>query len=183
MIRMLLLVAAGVVLGGIVHIAVVLTLPALAEENLWTRASALGATSGLVVLDQVQPGEPNPLQLDPELAYATCALDLVHGPGIVRGRLPLAFWSLAVYRPNGTVLYSTTNRDGLGTRLEVGLFNPTQTRLLAQEALGATEGLLIVEADVDELLVLVRLAPPYQAMRARYEEALGGLVCGNLRIE
>ena len=183
MLRTLLWAAAGVALGGIVHIAVILMLPALAEENLWTRSHALGASGRLVVLSAIAPGEPNPLRLDPELTYALCAIDLRNGPGILRGRLPLAFWSVAVYRSNGTVLYSTTSRDGIGSGLELGIFNSTQTRVLAQEALSVAGGLLIVEADTDDLLVLVRLAPPHRVMRPRYEEALGRLLCGNLRIE
>jgi uncharacterized membrane protein len=128
----------------------------------------------------VAAGQPNPLQLDPELAYAVCRLDLRQGPGTVAGRLPQVFWSVAVYGRNGTVVYSTTNRDSTTTLLDLGLFNPAQTRLLAEQKLDVAEGLLIVEAQEDDLMVVVRLAPPHPAMRARYEQALSALKCGNL---
>src|SRR5690606_13046100 len=116
--------------------------------------------------------EPNPLRLDPELTYAVCEIDLRKGPGLLRGTLPLAFWSVAVYAPSGAIIYSTTNRDGIGTTLELGIFNPAQTRLLAEQKLDVAEGLLIVEANVDDILAVVRLAPAHQAMRERYEAAL-----------
>jgi len=180
MIRTLAWIFAGLVLGGIIHIVVILTLPTLASEGLWSRATALGAAAKTVVLPAVVAGEPNPLHLDPELAYAVCEIDLRRGPGLVRGTLPSAFWSLAVYSPTGAVLYSTTNRDGIGNNLELGLFNAAQTRLLAEQQLDVAEGLLIVEAQSDDILVVVRLAPAHQAMRARYEEALSRLACGNL---
>jgi uncharacterized membrane protein len=107
-------------------------------------------------------------------------IDLRKGPGTVAGTLPQTFWSVAVYARNGTVVYSTTNRDSASNQLDLGLFNPAQTRLLAEQKLDIAEGLLIVEAQQDDLMVLVRLAPPHPAVRARYEKALGGLTCGNL---
>jgi uncharacterized membrane protein len=178
--RWLLWVLAGIVLGGIIHIAVILSLPSLATEGLWARVTGLGALNKPLVLPGPAAAEPNPLRLDPELAYAICQIDLREGPGFLRGQLPLAFWSIAVYGPNGTVLYSTTNRDGIGNMLELGIFNAAQTRLLAQQQLDVAEGLLIVESPVDDVLAVVRLAPAYRAMRKRYEAALAGLSCGNL---
>ncbi len=180
MTRTLLWVLAGVVLGGIVHIAVILTLPALATEGAWQRIAALGALNKLVVLAAPAADQPNPLRLDPELTYAVCQIDLRNGPGFVRGTLPSGFWSVAVYGQNGTILYSTTNRDGIGSNLDLGIFNAVQTRLLAEQQLDVAEGLLIVEARADDALAVVRLAPPHQAMRKRYEAALSQLTCGNL---
>ena len=180
MIRTGLWILAGLVLGGIIHIVVILLLPALSATAAWDRISALGPADGTRVLAAVAAGEPNPLRLDPELTYAVCRLDLRKGPGTVAGNLPQAFWSVAVYGRNGTVVYSTTNRDSTSNLLDLGLFNAAQTRLLAEQKLDVAEGLLIVEAQEDDLMVVVRLAPPHPAMRARYEAALGGLRCGNI---
>ncbi len=182
MIRTLLWIFAGVVLGGIIHIAVILSLPSLSATAAWDRVSALGADAAPVVLPAAKAGEPNPLRLDPELAYAVCKIDLRKGPGSVTGSLPQAFWSVAVYGRAGTVIYSTTNRDGIGTQLDLGVFNSAQTRLLAEQKLDIAEGLLIVEAHEDDLVVVVRLAPSHPEMRARYEKALSGLKCGNIAV-
>jgi uncharacterized membrane protein len=178
--RTFLWVVAGIVLGGIIHIAVILALPALATEGLWPRVSALGALNKPVVLAVPAAGEPNPLHLDPELAYAVCQINLREGPGFVRGVLPSGFWSVAVYGPTGTILYSTTNRDGIGSNLELGIFNQAQTRLLAEQQLDIAEGLLIVESREDDIIAAVRLALPHQAVRERYQAALSQLTCGNL---
>ncbi len=182
MIRTGLWIFAGLVLGGIIHIVVILLLPALSPSTAWDRVNVLGPAEGMQVLAAVAADQPNQLRLDPELAYAVCRLDLSKGPGTVAGNLPQAFWSVAVYARNGTVVYSTTNRDSTSTLLDLGLFNPAQTRLLAEQKLDVAEGLLIVEAQQDDLMVVVRLAPPHPAMRARYERALAGLRCGNLPI-
>lgn len=180
MIRWAIWIAGGLVLGAIIHIAVILSLPLLMTESLWTRISTVDALNRPVVLAAPQAGDPNPLRLDPELAYAVCRIDLRQGPGVVQGLLPQAFWSVAVYGRSGTVIYSTTNRDGIGQVLDLGIFNAAQTRLLAQQQLDIAEGLLIVESREDDVIVAVRLAPPHQAMRGRFEAELAKLRCGNL---
>lgn len=178
MIRTLLYLLAGVVLGGIIHIVVILVLPLLAEETVWSRISALGARNQVVILSAVEAGTPNPLGLDPEVIYGVCEVDLADGPAFMTGLLPDAFWSIAVHDKDGKVIYSTTNRDGIGRTLTLGIFNAAQTRLLAQQQIEIEEGLLIVEAQADRLFIVVRLAPAYQAARQRYETALAGVECG-----
>ncbi len=178
MIRTLLWLVGGLILGGIIHITVILTLPLLAEETTWSRVSALEANNRLLVLDRVAQGEPNPLHLDPELSYGLCQIDLGEGPTYLNGVLPDAFWSVAVYDRNGVVIYSTTNRDGIGQTVDMGIFNAAQTRLLAQQQIDIAEGLLIVEAPTNELFVLVRLSSPHEAMRARFEQELSEITCG-----
>jgi uncharacterized membrane protein len=178
MTRFLLWLLGGIVLGGIIHIVVILTLPSLAENSVWTRVADIPADNRMVILPRVAAGEANPLGLDPELVYGLCRVDLANGPAYVSGTLPDAFWSVALFNPSGIVTYSTTNRDGIGQTLEVGIFNAAQTRLLAQQQLDIAEGLLVVETASDKLLILVRLAPPHQAMRARFEERLSQVTCG-----
>lgn len=178
MIRTLLWLLAGLLLGGVIHLVVILSLPLLAEQSVWTHIEALHADNRSVVLPQVKPGAPNPLDLDPALSYAVCRLNLADGPGFINGQLPDAFWSIAIFDRSGTVAYSTTNRDGIGTTLQMGIFNTRQTRLLAQQKIDIAEGLLIVEAATDELFVVVRLAPPHPAVRHRFEQALAAITCG-----
>lgn len=178
MIRFLLWLVGGVVLGGIIHIIVILTLPALAEQSVWSRVASLEADNAIVILPEVVAGEPNPLGLDPEMVYGLCRVDLAKGPAYVSGVLPDAFWSVALFNPSGIVTYATTNRDGIGQTLELGIFNAAQTRLLAQQELDIAEGLLVVESASDQLLILVRLAPPHRAMRTRFAQELSEVECG-----
>jgi len=180
MIRTLLWMLGGLMFGVMIHLGVILALPFFASNDIWTRVAGLDALDRIVVLPQVVAGEPNPMQLDPTLAYAVCRMNLSAGPGEVSGVLPQAFWSVAVFDRSGTVIYSTTNRDGIGKTLDLGIFNPAQTRLLAQQQLDIAEGLLVVESPVDDVFAVVRLAPQHAAMRARYEDALNELVCGNI---
>lgn len=179
MTRPLLWVLAGVVLGGIIHIIIMLTLPLLAEETTWSRVVALNARNKVLVLPPVEVGQANPLGLDPLLVYGLCEVDLETGPAYVTGLLPDAHWSLAIFNQSGTIIYSTTNRDGIGQTLDLGIFNAAQTRLLAQQQLDVAEGVLVVESVSNKLFVIVRLVPPHAAMRPRFEQAMAAVVCEN----
>jgi uncharacterized membrane protein len=177
MTRLFLWLVGGVLLGGIIHILVILTLPMLAEVTTWSRVSALEAKNRMLILPPVEAGQPNPLQLDPELVYGLCQVDLADGPAYLRGLLPDAFWSLALFNEAGSIIYSTTNRDGIGQTVELGIFNAAQTRLLAQQQLDIEEGLLVVESSSDRLFALVRLSPPHDVMRDRFAQRLAAISC------
>ncbi|GHA29450.1 membrane protein [Devosia pacifica] len=176
--RFLLWLLGGLMLGGIIHILIVLNLPALAEQTSWRRLAQIDADNRLVVLEAPETGTANPLGLDPALLYGICRVDLSQGPAYMSGTLPDAFWSLAIYDREGIVTYATTNRDGIGRTLDVGVFNAAQTRQLAQQELDVEEGLLIVESSANELYMLVRLAPYDEAVRPRFREALSQINCG-----
>jgi len=178
MVRTLIWIAAGVILGGIIHLIVILTLPLVASDTVWDRVTALDAHHKMQILPVPAPGQPNPFGLDPDLTYAICQVDLGEEPVYLKGSLPDAFWSMAIYNQAGIVTYSTTNRDGIGQTVDIGIFNAAQTRLLARQEIDITEGVMVVESTTDHFFVLLRLAPPQQAMRARFEQALGALTCG-----
>jgi len=178
MIRTLLWLLGGVLLGGIIHLVVILALPLLAEQNVWTRVAGLDADNRMTILPPVAAGAPNPLHLDPDIIYGLCRLDLTQGPAYLSGVLPEAFWSVALVDRAGTITYSTTNRDGIGQTLEMGIFNAAQTRLLARQQIDIEEGLLVIESPSDAIFALVRLAPPHEAMRARFAEKLAAVRCG-----
>lgn len=182
MLRSLLFVIAGLILGLVIHLVVILILPSISENGAYTRIASIEALNKTTLLPLPAAGEPNPLRLDPDMSYGLCKLDLSAGPGELTGTLPLAFWSVAVYDNIGTVIYSTTNRDGIGQTLDLGIFDPAQTRLLAEQKIDISPGLLIVESNTDEVFVIVRLAPPHPSMRARYEAQLERLACRNIAI-
>lgn len=181
MVRTSLYIVAGVLLGLAIHLVVILTLPALAEARVYDRIVAMVPLNQTILLDAQKPEIGAALKLDPGLAYAVCRLDLSQGPGEISGTLPAAFWSVAVYDKSGTVIYSTTNRDGIGQTLDMGVFDVAQTRLLAEQKIDVAAGLLIVEARTDDVFALVRLAPEQPVMLERYQAQLAKLNCRTLK--
>ena len=100
------------------------------------------------------------------------------GPRLLQGQLLLE----DVEDRAGTVVYSTSNSKGIGKNLDVGIFDADQTRLLAQQKIDVADGALIVGTNTDDVLVVVRLAPPQPAVRFRLEQMLAKINCGNMPV-
>ena len=171
---------AGLMLGLVIHLVVILLLPRYASTSVWEIFAKIAPAGEIITLERPAPGKSNMLRLDPELAYAVCRYDLSRGPGVLVGNLPQDFWSIGVFDKSGVAIYSTTNRSGSGGSVELGIFNPAQTFLLVEQKLNLQEGLIVVEAPRNEVFVVVRLAPPYPAMWERYREILTRLQCGHI---
>lgn len=170
----------GVFLGLIIHLVVILNLPSFAANDLWDRMAAIASPGEMTLLDQVAVGEDNPLDLDPGFAVAVCRLHLEDGPGIVSGSLPDTFWSVSVFNTDGIAFFSTTHRAATANTLNLGIFNPAQTRLLAQREIAEQADFLLVESPGDEVFATVRLAPPHRVLLDRYRQSLAELGCTNL---
>lgn len=168
---------AGLILGGIIHLSVILLVPSYAEQDAWSRLARIAPDQAFIALDDDQSDLYRSLQLDPALAYGICQFDLAQGPIFIDGELPHSFWSVAVAARDGRVIYSTTSRAGSGDEVQLGVFNPAQSRLLAEEGLEIGQGFLIVNAPTDQLTAIVRLWPEHDALRPRYEAALENIRC------
>lgn len=169
----------GVLLGLAIHLLVILVLPRFASDDVWARVEAMGAPSTVHVLDPVESEAENPLGLDPALAYAICRLNLADGPGALTGVLPDAFWSVSVIGRDGISIYSTTHRSSAEDVLNLGIFNPAQTRLLAESDSEAANRILVVQSESDDVFVAIRVAPPHPEMLPRYRRVLESLTCSN----
>ncbi len=180
MTRTLLWILGGIGLGLIIHLIVILTLPSLSQKTFWTQAQGFASVEKFVVLGDIETSTPNPFKLDPELIYGVCKLDLALGVGLLNARLPDTFWSVSVFDETGRALFGTTNKPGVDQLLQLGVFNQSQIKQLSRQELSIPNSLLIVEANTDNLFVVVRLAPPHQSMRARYRTLLSRVACSHL---
>ncbi|MCF6325811.1 MAG: hypothetical protein L3J21_00810 [Devosiaceae bacterium] len=179
MFRALMWIIAGGVLGIVVHLVTILSLPSLASESVWDRVLSLDSFEKIVVLDDVSYSSPNPLQLDPELLYGICRLDLNNGVGVLSAQMPSDFWSVSVFDAQGVAVYGTTNRSIVGQSLKLGIFNDEQIKMLSDQELNIEEGLLIVESELNDVFVVLRVAPPHPALKQRYREQLEKAVCAS----
>ncbi len=179
MIKTFLALFAGIIFGLILHLSIILLLPVFSPSSIWNIFAKIAPIGEIVILDRPVANSGNILNLDPELAYAVCRLDLSVGPGFLSGQLTSDFWSIGVFDKNGVAIYSTTGRSSSDNFLQLGIFNPSQTRLLAEQQLEMQENLIIVESPRNEVFVVVRIAPPFPAMWSGYSELLSKLNCSN----
>ena len=95
----------ALILGGIVHIAAMLVIPALAPKSGYSRFEAAIGTNMPVVRGPAVPGaEPFPFS-SPDAVYVICRYDVGQNPVRFMAALPDTYWSLALTETDGGNYY------------------------------------------------------------------------------
>jgi uncharacterized membrane protein len=124
-------IGAGVVAGGIIHIAAVLGAPYLAQQDGWGRLATISATNQLYVLP---PGAPELVPMPmaaPDIGYAFCRFDLTDGNVVFESPIPSRVWSAAMHTRYGENFYVISGADIQRRRIRM-LLVPRER--LAEEA-------------------------------------------------
>jgi uncharacterized membrane protein len=95
----------ALILGGIVHIAAMLVIPALAPKSGYSRFETAIDVNQAVVRGPASPGEePFPFA-SPDTVYVVCRYDVSQSPVRFTASLPETYWSLALTEPDGGNYY------------------------------------------------------------------------------
>jgi uncharacterized membrane protein len=130
--HVVLVVLAGLILGGIVHLVSVLALPSLATRNADTRLAALAGRHELAIVPAAAEGQQTVPFRDPATALAICRFDLGNGPVRVKASPGGAFMAIAFHAPTGGVFYALTDRSAARGTMEALIV--TQAQLDALQA-------------------------------------------------
>ncbi|MGJ8526914.1 DUF1254 domain-containing protein [Maritalea sp.] len=171
---------AGLVLGGIFHLAFILILPGQSMHNAWTTIDRLGTKNQMMVIKATGDSAWSRLNLDPAFVYAACQIDLSDGPVSISGRLPSAFWTASLIAKDGSVPYSTTSRTSNDRDFNIATFNPSQSRRLTNAEFELDPTLLIIKLPADEYVAIIRVLPAHRALAKAYRENLADLTCSTL---
>lgn len=180
MIRFIQWCVGGLILGLIIHLTVIFTIPKVAPNDVWARVTALGPAQTILTFAEIKSGDVNPLQLDPAMNHATCHISLDKGPVSFSGELPASFWSVAVIDRNGTVVFSTTNRLGDGRSINISAFNASQWSNISRQQYDIAEDAIRIQVPNDDIFFLVRAWPQTPFMRTRFDESIRTMSCASL---
>lgn len=177
MIRTLLFVLGGLLLAGIIHIAVVLLLPDFANRDAWTSMGRFGPDGAFHLLPMSEPGtEPLPY-LDPRMAYAGCRFSLDDGPIRVRAAMPDEFWSLAVFDRRGSNVYSLNDRTAERTDIDLVIATPLQLTQLRENPIDALAQSIVIEVPATRGFILIRAFVSDPSATANVTRALAAAQC------
>lgn len=167
------------VLAGLIHIAAVLTLPALAPKNAWSRLLPLGPANAMIQIPPPTPGHQVMPMLAPDVRYAFCRFDLTQGPVRMRAAVPNDLWLIALYDKEGDNFYTVAGADMKSGRIDLIIAKEDQQ--VAEAGVDAPEEsdeVVVVKSPVNEGIAMVR-APLAGPSRAKgIEEALKSTYCG-----
>lgn len=176
--RTLLFAAGGLLLGGIIHIVMVLLVPYYADSDAWAKVGSLGRDRVFHVVPPPQAGAEAIAHLDPRMTQAVCRFTLADGPMRLTAEMPADFWSVAVFDRRGRNIYSLNDGASAGQRLDVAILTPVQMAQLRQNPPASLDTAIVLELPIDAGFVILRAFVPDSSLQPATEAALRGAQCG-----
>ena len=182
MIRWLLWIAAGILLGGILHLTTVLYLPSSVTQDAYARIAAVAPVNAVTVL--ATPAADNTVVpfTDPAFVTAVCRYDLSGGPLHLRMPISPAYTSVSFYTRKGIVYYAINDRAADRGIIALELVTPAQRAPLAGDEETAADR-LIVESPADTGLIVLRAFAPEPGMMEAAHAALVAARCKTIEPE
>jgi uncharacterized membrane protein len=168
----------GLVLGAIVHLIVVLRVPAMAQRDAFARLSPITkGDSAQLVTGSVQP-QDMPLP-DPAVAVAVCSFNLSKGPLRIAASAFPYLETLSFHQRGGGVFYALTDRAAVRGSIEIMLMTQRQLdEQLAREDEDEIVRELRIVSPVQEGLVVARALAPWPSQKKQAEDAVRAVSCG-----
>jgi uncharacterized membrane protein len=172
--RFVLATLCGLVLGAIGHLLGILILPALSEQDAFSRLRSTMTSETAVIVD---PSGWLPLP-DPALVVAACAYDLADGPVRIASQVTAPFQSISLHARAGGVYFAVTDRAAVRGALDLVVMTRAQLdeALAAEDESDPSRDVRIVSPTAEGLIV-VRVLAPFPSQRAEAEAAARSVGC------
>ena len=160
MIRWFMWLLGGIVLGGMVHLATVLALPATASRDAYSRLTPIAQVNAVVPLPEPAPATALLPFMDPAFAAAVCRYDLTAAPLKLTVPVSQAYTSVSFYTRKGIAYYAINDRAAGHRTIEFDLMTAEQhSQLPEEEDVTAADRLIVDSPTLTGLIVLRALAP------------------------
>ncbi len=177
MIRWLLWLLAGALLGGVVHLVAVLILPQTATQDAYSRLSPIAQVNTVVTVPQPAPQSEVMPFMDPAFASAVCRYDLSGGPIKLTVPVSPAYTSVSFYTRRGVAYYAINDRSAGRRQIELQLMTAAQRAELSEDEDVTAADRLIVESPSDTGLILMRALAPEPGLMPVARAVLGTATC------
>ncbi|HEX2655963.1 MAG TPA: DUF1254 domain-containing protein [Xanthobacteraceae bacterium] len=177
MIRWILWLLAGLLLGGIVHLSTVLLLPRTATQDAYARLSPLAPVNTVVPLPAPVPGNAILPLMDPAFVSAVCRYDLTNGPLKLTTPVSPAYTSVSFYTRNDVAYYAINDRAAGRRVIELDLMTTEQRNQLPDDEEVTAADRLIVESPTRTGLIVLRALVLEPGLGASASQALAAAQC------
>ena len=170
---------AGLIGAAMLHIVIVLALPAFSERNAYSRVLAMGPPGVFrAVPREGRPGDPG-VANDPFVDVSACAFDLSKGPVSITAAGNAEFWSFSVFDASSSEVFSINDRSAEGGRLDAVLALPVQAAQLRKSAPERMEQTVLIEMQAETGYAVVRTVTPHESVRPFALDFLKNARCGS----
>ena len=182
MMRWLLLLIGGALLGGIVHLATVMALPRTATHDAYSRLAAIAPINSVAALPAPTPDGSTMPFMDPAFASAVCRYDLTQGPVKLTVPVSQAYTSVAFYTRYDVAYYAINDRAAGGRAIELDLMTADQHNQMPEDADITAADRLIVESPTLTGLIDIRALAPEPGLMPMARAALATARCERMDI-
>jgi uncharacterized membrane protein len=177
MIRWLLWLLSGALLGGIVHLVAILILPNTATLDAYARLSSVAPVNKVTAVQQPTPQNEVMPFMDPAMVSAVCRYDLTDGP--IKLTLPVsaAYTSVSFYTRRSVAYYAINDRAAGRRLIELLLMTPDQRAELPEDEEVTAADRLIVESPTVTGLILMKALAPEPGLMPAARAALDRATC------
>jgi len=183
MIRWLLLILGGVLLGGIVHLATVIILPRTATQDAYARLTAIAPVNTIVALPAPMPEKAVMPFMDPAFASAICRYDLSQGPLKLTVPVSPAYTSVSFYTRNDVAYYAINDRAAGRRVIELDLMTTAQHDQVPEDEEVTAADRLIVESPTPTGVIAIRALAPEPGLMRAAQAAIAAAKCGTAQPE
>lgn len=166
----------ALVLAGIVHICVVLLVPAYGTRDAYAVISRQTDPFAFRQIDAAA-GDTALSDVDPFFSYGICRYELSQVGLHMQGPKIDSFWSASILDDNGTIIYSLNSRTAIDNRLDLILLDPVQILRLREAQPQEAESAIVVEADVRAGFVVLRVLSPDESWAEKSAQFLRQVHC------
>jgi uncharacterized membrane protein len=177
MIRVLLLVLAAILLGGIVHLSTVLAMPQAAKQDAYSRLTPLTPVNKMVPLAApTAEAEVMPF-MDPAFATAVCRYDLSGGALKLVAPVSQAYTSVTFYTRKSIAYYAINDRAAGRRTIELDLMTAEQHAEVPEEEDVTAADRLIIESPTTVGLIVLRALAPEPGLMPMARQTLASAAC------
>jgi len=177
MIRWLLWIAGGLVLGGVVHLVTIMWLPRTATQDAYARLTPVAPVNGFKLLPAPTPADSTMPFMDPAFATAVCRYDLTKGPVKLSVPVSQAYTSVTFYTRYDVAYYAVNDRSASRRAIELDLMTTKQHDDLPEDEDVTAADRLIVESPTVTGLIVARAFSPEPSLLPTATAALAGAQC------
>jgi uncharacterized membrane protein len=158
-IRFLLWLVGGVLLGGVVHLVTILILPSMATQDAYSRLAPLAPVNKVVPVPAPAPDKAAMPFMDPAFAMAVCRYDLTGAPLKFSVPISQAYTSVSFYTRSDVAYYAINDRAAGRRVIELDLMTPEQhSDAPESEDTTAADKLVVESPSTTGLIVIKALA-------------------------
>jgi uncharacterized membrane protein len=177
MIRWLLLLLGGVLLGGVVHLATVIILPRTATQDAYARLTPIAPVNTVVALPLPSPEKAIMPFMDPAFASAVCRYDLSEGPLKLTVPVSSAYTSVSFYTRRDVAYYAINDRAAGRRVIELDLMTAAQHEQVPEDEEITAADRLIVESPTPTGVIAIRAMAPEPGLMPVAQGAVAASRC------